>query len=247
MKNHIEPGAVQIVLRKAILLYGASDSPDDASAYASFHDVMDTGTPKRPNVQIMAAEPLTQDALMQTLGALADRYAISTDLLPENVLSHSPMHLIWWLAPGKRRVFLNTKDDGAQAAIVPHPALLFAVVQGRWYVYAMKDSTRPNKSTQLFHSAFLNIYDNGSVCTGSANTPKSMSASKTTAWEDAFFDSVFTHVNGKSKVVSKGGEKALWRELMAGKHEQFPLSSLKKSDFNLGSLMAELLTFQVPK
>lgn len=243
MEIRIDSGADKLVLRHAILMYEDTKSVEKSAAFASFHEVQDVGTTERPNPQILSGTPLTQEALMQTVGSLADRYALNVDLLPESMLSFSPLHMIWWLPAGERRVFLNTAADGPQSAIVPHPPLLFAVVQKRWYVFSIKENTRPGKSTHLYHAPFFNMFDDDSVCTGTAKIPKSLLPSETTTWENAFFNSVFTHVNGKKKVAFKGGEFALWRELIAGKHKQFPKSALLKNKLTLGAAMTSLLTF----
>jgi PRTRC genetic system protein B len=243
MKINIDSGTGTMELRNAILLYSDARGFGN-TCFASFHDVKNIGRAEQPNVQIMPGTPLNQQALMQTLGSLADRYAISTDLLPACVLSHSPLHLIWWMPAGKRRVFLDTAADGPQSAIVPHPALLFAVIQGKWRVFALKEGSRPTKETELFHAPFFNMYDDGAVCVGTAKAPESTLVSETVLWESAFFDSVFTHVNGHRKVKFKGGEHSLWRSLMAGTRKAFPASALMPNGYTLGSLMAKLLTFK---
>ncbi|MCU6502345.1 PRTRC system protein B [Rugamonas sp. A1-17] len=243
MNIHIDSGSEKLVLRHAILMYESQSARKSRAAFASFHEVQDVGTPEQPMPQIMSGTPLTQEALMQSVGSLADRYALNVDLLPESMLSFSPLHMIWWVPSGERRVFLNTAGDGHQSAIVPHPPLLFAVVQRHWYVFAIKENIRPCKATQLYHAPFFNMFDDDSVCTGTANTPKSLLPSETSAWENAFFNSVFTHVNGKKKVTFKGGEFALWRELIGGKHKTFPNSALLKNNMTLGVAMTSLLTF----
>jgi PRTRC genetic system protein B len=244
MKINIDSGTSKMELRGAILLYADAGTVQGNTCFASFHDVKNMGKAEQPNVQIMPGTPLNQQALMQTLGSLADRYAISTDLLPEYVLSYSPLHLIWWMPAGKRRVFLKTAADGAQSEIVPHPALLFAIVQGSWYVFAMKGNARPTKATALFHAPFFNMYDDGSVCVGTAKAPQSTLLAETGEWERAFFDSVFTHVNEHRKVKYRGGEYGLWRSLMKGKRKEFPETALMSNGHTLGSLMASLLTFK---
>lgn len=243
MEFQVDNGLKQIELQQAILLYGTNKNGTLDATFASYHSVKDFGTPDAPNVQILPGEPLSQESLLKTLGKLTDRYAISTDILPESVLSYSPMHMIWWIPKGRRRVFLKTPADGHQSEVTPHPAMVFIVLRSQWYVFALKESRRPGKETKLYRAPFLNIFDNGTVCRGSAKAPEAIGVSEIDRWESAFFDSLFTHVNGQRKVNYKGGEYGLWRDLMAGKHKTFPTKALMETGTTLGSFMNQALNF----
>jgi PRTRC genetic system protein B len=117
---------------------------------------------------------MTQQAVIQVLQDLAEQSIATTDILTDKVLSISQRHIVWYLPAGKRRIFIDTKTNGRQSAIVPHPTLIFAVVDGGWSIFAVAKPGRPNQDTLIYHAPFLNVYDNGLICTGSAKTPKSM-------------------------------------------------------------------------
>ena len=56
-------------------------------------------------------------------------------------------------------------------------------------------------------------------------TPKSLTVTSIAAWQQAFFQSEFTHPGGGGRLTKRrGGTAALWKSL-AGK-ERFPLSTL---------------------
>jgi hypothetical protein len=59
--------------------------------------------------------------------------------------------------------------------------------------------------------------------------PKSLTVTSIAAWQQAFFQSEFTHPGGGGRLTKRrGGTAALWKSL-AGK-ERFPLSTLIESE-----------------
>jgi hypothetical protein len=56
-------------------------------------------------------------------------------------------------------------------------------------------------------------------------TPKSLTIASIAAWQQAFFQSEFTHSGGGGRLTKRrGGTTSLWK-ILAGK-ERFPLSTL---------------------
>lgn len=229
MQVTVQDGAEKAILSHAVLLYTANDqySSNRKTVFATVHDVADCGTKKKPNVQIMPGAPITKEGLISALGSLSDEYLCDLNLLPEHLLGFSPKHMIWWRPAGKARVFFRTKELGNKSAVVPHPALLFAVIGGQWSVHALKDSVRPTMDTPLFHAPYFNVYDHGNICVGSAAIPDRLSPSTIATWEQAFFESEFTHVNGQiKKIAHPRGEYAFWKEMLEGKYDDFPTELL---------------------
>jgi PRTRC genetic system protein B len=65
----------------------------------------------------------------------------------------------------------------------------------------------------------------GAVCAGTMRVPKSLTVTSIAAWQQAFFQSEFTHLGGGGRLTERrGGTAALWKSL-AGK-KRFPLSTL---------------------
>ena len=59
--------------------------------------------------------------------------------------------------------------------------------------------------------------------------PKSLTVSSIAAWQQAFFQSEFTHPGGGGRLTKRrGGTAALWKSL-AGK-ERFPISTLVEQE-----------------
>jgi PRTRC genetic system protein B len=130
----LSTGETNIALSQAILVYTdepkAHSGTGRAALYATVHPVQNFGTEANPNFQIAAGSPLTREALLAMFESLAKKHSLNTDIIPENVLSISADHMVWWMPAGERNVFFNNKELGKRAEKVPHPALMFAVVKG---------------------------------------------------------------------------------------------------------------------
>ncbi|WP_426172520.1 PRTRC system protein B [Pseudoduganella sp. R-34] len=242
----MQTGESTLVLAKAILLYavqkrGHLGGGHQNITYATVHDVENFGTEARPSFQIAAGRAVTKEAVVKMFGNLAKKLTLTVDLLPENVLSISADHMVWWTPACERGVFFKNKELGTRSAKVPHPPLLFVVVKGSWSIFSLADNERPKVDTALHHAPYFNVYDNGAICTGSAATPKGIASNAIPQWEAAFFESEFTHINGQKKKASHPrGEYALWKELLDGVYQTFPSEYLVKANQTLGSLMMDI-------
>src|SRR5208337_4007709 len=105
-------------------------------------------------------------------------------------------------------------------------ALLFVVRSNVLYVRALSASRRPRPDSKLAAAPYWNIDSlNGAVCAGTMRAPKSLTVTSIAAWQQAFFQSEFTHPGGGGRLTKRrGGTAALWKGL-AG-NERFPLSAL---------------------
>ena len=107
----------------------------------------------------------------------------------------------------------------------PHPALLFVVRNSVLYVRALTDNRRPGPDSKLAAAPYWNIDSNGAVCAGTMRAPKSLTVTSIDQWQQAFFQSEFTHPGGGGRLTKRsGGTAALWKSLAGEK--RFPLSTL---------------------
>lgn len=240
-------GEKGMTLHRAICLYAEGDpAKNPAACFATVHEVANNGTPEEPCMEIMPGRPITQEALLALVLKMAQKYSVNTELLPANVLSVSASHLVWWVPAKRRRVFFKNEELGQRSAEVPHPPLLFSVVKGSWSVCALKEDVRPTEGTELYFAPYFNTYDNCSICVGSAAIPRSLSTKTIAEWENAFFDSAFTHMNGKKKKIAhKRGEYAFWKEMLDGVYAEFPLDLLVPLKLTLDAVMKDItMTFE---
>jgi len=223
-------------LGSAVLIYKGDNH--SGSGYVSIHGLnVVNGKP-----MIGPGRPATVDALRRVLTDLAPDVIPPPQLVPPNVLSIGPGYLVWWTPPTRRTIWIRNEGVGGERnAEVPHPGLVFAVVRGGWYVFAVKGNQRPDADTRLFQAPYFNVYENGSICVGSTPTPVGGMAEQAKAWEDAFFGSWFSHTNvhpPKKLVNYRGGTMAYQKALLNGKFKDFPERALvSQGDVTMASLM----------
>ena len=178
------------------------------------------GTPLLGSGQLLSTASLRE--LTKQLGA-----SCSAEFLPENVVARTSELIAWWTPAMIRPMFFR---DGSELAGIsgkpfPHPALMFVVRNGVLFVRALPTNRRPDPDTRLAAAPYWNIDSNGAVCAGTMRIPKSVTVASISAWQQAFFQSEFTHPGGAGRLTKrKGGTAALWRSLTGKKI--FPRSAL---------------------
>ena len=208
MQAYVAIGAnCEFKLSEAVLVYRAGGG----GAFASLHQVKqaDDGVP-----YLAPGEPLTTAfvrTLAQGLGA-----QVKPEIFPENILARTPDLLVWWSRPQRRVMFFGGTDEEARkinGLVFPHPALVFKVVGKDLFVRAMATTSRPGPDTPLKMAPYWNTDSRGLVCAGSMRVPESSDIASIPAWEDAYFQSEFTHAAGAVRLTSHpGGFIGLWKE-----------------------------------
>jgi PRTRC genetic system protein B len=232
MQAYVAIGAnFEFKLSEAVLVYRAGGG----GAFASLHQVKqaDDGVP-----YLAAGEPLTTAfvrTLAQGLGA-----QVKPEIYPENVLARTPDMLVWWSRPQCRVMFFGGTDLEARklnGLVFPHPALIFKVVEKDLHVRAMAMTSRPCPETRLKTAPYWNTDSRGLVCAGSMRVPESSDIASIPAWQDAYFQSEFTHAAGAVRLTSyPGGFIGLWKSLPGRK--RFPVQYLTGAGETLQEFVA---------
>jgi len=229
-----------VPLAAAILLYGEKDK----TVYASHHPVTitDTGAEIGPGTSLSASYLMT---------AARDLIPVKiTDcFIEESVIAFRDGLIGWWRRPQVTRVWFNSVKlnetrnlagkQKAYAVEIPLPGLVFFVCAGRFYVFAVKGSQRPTRSTDLYFAPLMNVWDTGQICTGNVKLPAERTSASTKGWEKAFLGSRFTHFNGTNTVNYEGGRLALTRDLVEGKFNAFPEKVLTACKLKLGAAVEQ--------
>lgn len=213
MKNVqiIDHSGAELKLSGALLMY-RSGSGD---VYATTNPIeIDASNPQRR--VIGAGVPMTSASLAEFARAV-DVVTAYAGFVPEQLLYTSPNMIAWWTPAAIRNTWFKTEDKemGTTHGPVAHPALVFIAVPDEWYVFALRDSARPSRTTKLCHAPHFNVWDGGHICTGNVDLPPAINSDAIALYEDAFFRSHFTHPNREKAVQYKGGMKALWRDQLA--------------------------------
>jgi PRTRC genetic system protein B len=218
MKAYVNIGAnYEFRLTEAVLVYrGGGDG-----AFTSLHQVKqdDNGIS-----YLTPGEALTTAflrSLAQGLGA-----QVKPEILPDKVLARTPEMLVWWSRPQRRVMFFGGVDEEARrlnGLLFPHPALIFKVVDRDLFVWAVAGSSRPSPETPMKTAPYWNT--DIRVCPGSMRVPDNFDVASIPQWEDAFFQSEFTHAAGAARLTNHPeGFIGLWRSLVGRK--RFPVQFL---------------------
>ncbi len=218
-------------LSEAVLVYRAGGG----GAFASLHRVKqdDSGVP-----YLAPGKSLTTAfvrSLAQGLGA-----QVKPEIFPENILACTPDLLVWWSRPQQRVMFFGGTDEEARQINghdFPYPALVFKVVGRDLFVRALATSLRSTPETPLKTTPYWNTDSRGLVCAGSMRVPESSDIASIPAWQDAYFQSQFTHAAGAVRLTSHpGGFIGLWTSLAGRK--RFPVRYLTDAGETLQEFVA---------
>ena len=156
--------------------------------------------------EMLEGTPLTKKLLaelLEKIDPIALEKTYCKGLLPQNLLAFNNENaeptVIWYLKASERH--LSFTKGLAKDGLMKLPALVFMLKGTTLSVWAIK-TNNPNEDTVLYSAPFHNIYGDGKVCMGSAKTYKFKEVhSIMKNWEDAFFQSKFTHLNRESPIV----------------------------------------------
>jgi len=208
-------------LYQAVLLY----KNDHGNRFmATVHGVVQQDSDGNP---VLGAGQLLSTASLRELARQMGT-GCAVEFLPDQVVARTPDLLAWWTASAVRPMFFRAGSEleAISGKRFPHPALLFVVRNHVLYVRALSASRRPSTDSKLAAAPYWNIDSNGAVCAGTMRTPKSLTVTSIAAWQQAFFQSEFTHPGGGGGRLTKrrGGTTALWKSL--ARKERFPISTL---------------------
>jgi PRTRC genetic system protein B len=123
--------------------------------------------------------------------------------LPDNILMMNSRKVVWFV-PGKRRKMHFKLGQKKSHHEVIWPSLCFFHQVGKQLrIAAYAGSRRPKIDQPLYHAPLWNIYEHTGLCSGSCETPGSTNVDAISTWEEAIFNSYFTHAN-HSNVLANG-------------------------------------------
>lgn len=232
MKTYFDIGrSDELALKGALLLYEGRNR-----AFAAWHEA-------KPGVgegaQLGEAQALTTEFVRSLSQGL--RTEVQPELLPENILVWSSDLVVWWSRRTVRRMFFRDNSE-AQAGLsgepFSQPALLWCVSGQELTVRALAADRPPQADTPLMIAPYWNVDgDSGRVCLGSMRIPELAGVAALAQWEQAFFQSEFTHQTGVKRLVrgAKGYFEVL--EQVRGGRRAFPAKCLVPANETLAGLI----------
>lgn len=218
-------------LKGALLLYDGRNR-----AFAVWHDAM-------PGVgegtHLGEAQALTTEFVRSLSQGL--RAEVQPELLSENILVWSSDLVVWWSRPTIRRMFFRNNSEapaGLSGEQFSQPALLWCVSGQELTVRALPVDRRPGTDTPLMIAPYWNVDgDSGRVCLGSMRVPEVAGVAALTQWEQAFFQSEFTHQTGVKRLVRGAmGYFDMWEQVRGGRRA-FPVKCLVPANETLAGLI----------
>lgn len=207
-------------LKGAILVYAVGHLA--SGAFAAWHDAY--ATPDRAP-HLGPATPLSTNFLRELSRGLGAQ--TKPEILPDNILVRTHDTLIWWTPPTRRRMFFRHDDPLAAVSgrTFPQPALVYKVTRTDLWLRALSTNKRPTATTPLMIAPYYNVNVEGAVCQGSMRSPTDPAVASIPQWENAFFDSEFTHIYGAGRFTRHpGGLISLWTKLANA--TRFPIATL---------------------
>lgn len=225
--------------KSALVFYQANTL--DKDVYVEHFDMDKNGSP-------VNAHPLTEreaKALARALQIEKDEdkaFLKSSRILPVSILHINPSMdkgAVLWYTKGQRRQLYFVSGLDIPCGMAQVPPMLWQATKNSLKVFALLNDRRPTEKTPLYYSPFFNIYEDGRVCMGTVTVKIKSSCSIeefTTAWEDYFFNSYFSHLMGENSPV-KGNCVSIWKDLIAT-GRPFPVEVLKKNNKTLQNLLS---------
>jgi len=206
--------------RLAIMVYSTEERAlSGSSYYLESHTINEAG-------QLLEGKPLQQETIESMVGVFFDERKDRSQLngyIPENILSYTPMpagkYKLAWYRPAEIRFIHFAKQLKITSGLSWVPPLVYMVDGGSLRILALKQNSRPKSNARAYRAPFHNVADNGVVCLGSAEVQKPANQSFSAAmkyWEDLFWLSEFSHLNGASN-PTKNDLAKVWNKLIAKK------------------------------
>jgi PRTRC genetic system protein B len=220
-------------LQQALLIYERechhfTGKDPSINTAVSVHPIILVG--KRPTIG--PGQPVTIGTI-QTLAAAVGKN-MAACYLPPSVVSMGYGQLAWWCPAARRRIWFKadgrfngggTENHSETARVtrlngkfVHHPALLFLSKGNTIAVFALAASERPGPNTPIYRAPYWNLWKSGVMCQGNRHVTDTATPSAIPEYEDAFFNSAFSHTNITKLCRFPGGHTALWEELAKRKH-----------------------------
>lgn len=167
------------------------------------HPLLKQGERPAAGVTLGPGALLSESDEERLLGLMLDRddQRERSEWIEPQVVAQSSAGMAWFV-PGSRRVMHVRQHDGNRRQRQGYrpetliwPSLVLVATPGRIAVCATKGKRRPRQDDRAYHAPLGNVYENGSVCLGSAQVPGRAAADDMEGFERAIFDTAFNHFN----------------------------------------------------
>lgn len=143
-------------------------------------------------------------------------------LIDPCLLFADPSRVLWHRPAQRRPIYFRTGrkefDEAVSSKEVSHPPLLFLATPSNLYIYALESDQRPEADTPVCVAPYFNVYESGHMCRGNIRLPDRASPEDIPLWEDAFFQTNFTHSNRGRLTSHSGGHDGAWKAALSARY-----------------------------
>ncbi len=216
-----------------------------SSFYLESRDITNQGG----KFHLSAAVPLSDSAMKNIAQAYMKNNAFNmthASIIPGHMLHGSNKlgrTVVIWYRPAMRKTLNFSASIGIKGdKPVMVPATLNVIINTKLYIYALATDERPEANTKLYNAPYFNIYEDGNVCLGTANTgrvKKKTFEEEAERFERAFY---MAEQNGGVAQQCKSSLNTIWTSLIKSQ-KPFPQKELvqHKKYKTLHDLMNKLI------
>lgn len=171
-------------------------------------------------------------------------------MLPPQVLACGLERLAWYVPGGIRPMYFRcTALEGVLR--VPWPTLLFVANGSKLTLAALAHSRRPAPDDKVYRAPLMNHDARSGLCFGSNPVPQDADIDNIPVFEEAVYQSYFTHQNDQHdgpNINWRGSVKrdelvdakhiAFWQHLDAAKAARFPVRHLVAEPLDVAAFIA---------
>jgi len=200
-----------VVTSKALLFHTITnaslnftdDSQHQAGISITVHDIKEAPTGSVIGVGRLMSESDKQE--MRDF--LNGEDGIKSQWLPENLMMINSTRMVWYVPAQKRRMYFSGDKGKGVSFEVWYPSLVFNFNGKKLRVAAYAGQGRPKQTQPLYHAPIWNVYRETHLCNGNADTTNIISVDAMKVWEDAIFNTVFSHSNHANVIAAIKGNK----------------------------------------
>lgn len=211
------------------------------STIVTQHDIQTSADEKQ---YISSGTPLTKERMQVLYEGITGSSSAGFSVMGTNVLHNDSTHLVWTSKSQQLPMWFMCKGKRVSLKKVPYPSLLWSLTKSsggvtNMRIAALRADRRPSEKTKLYHAPLMNVGKTGELCYGTADIPRFIDTARIHEYEEAVFNSNFSHVNHQqtfkpsvaNEEISNAKHIKQWRSLT--KVEKFPATLLQPTGLTL--------------
>lgn len=164
---------------------------------------------------------------------------LMNSFLDERIIAQNSEYVAFYTKSAPRTIWTSVEENLSFTISCPSLVFIYSKSSKELKVYTYLQGGRPKLETMLYLVPFMNISNNGSVCTGSMKLPRTWGQGSVDTIINSFFNSRFTHSNYRglgSGIYDMSYSNLKYLERLATSQKR-----MKKADLIPFNLLSETL------